>query len=287
MKKYVFFMMATTIMAINVFAQDPGGHVRRPIKKQPTTTDTTPTKERRMPKKDRIQKPSKPSSEAVIQRLIKNMVLVEGGTFTMGSSQKDDVWTRGKPRHEVTVSSFMICKFEVTQEEWQAVMGNNPSFYKGAKLPVNGISWYECQEFIRKLNSMTEKHFRLPTEAEWEYAARGGKKSNGYIFAGGNNPDNVMWHIGNKRGKLHAVGLKRPNELGLYDMSGNILEWCQDWYEKKYNTDNKTNPKGPENGKEKVLRGGDIHCGYDICGVSDRFYYSPDYGSSTGFRLAE
>ncbi len=165
----------------------------------------------------------------VIQNLIRSMVYVEGGTFWMGATPEPAI--EDPDDKEVglkkTVSSFYICNHEVTQEEWHAVMGNNPSFFRGERLPVDSVSWDDCQVFIKKLNEMTGKQFRLPTEAEWEFAARGGNKSHGYIFSGSNELDAVAWNPENSDSKTHVVATKQPNELGLYDMSGNVGEWCE------------------------------------------------------------
>ncbi len=161
------------------------------------------------------------------------MVLVEGGTFTMGCTdeQVGDCNDDEKPAHQVTVSNFQIGKYEVTQAEWKAVMGNNPSEFKNCDhCPVHLVSWNDVQEFIKKLNQKTGKNYRLPTEAEWEYAARGGQKSNKTEFAGSQNLDAVGWYDHNSDSKPHPVGGKAPNELGIYDMSGNVWEWCADWY---------------------------------------------------------
>ena len=213
----------------------------------------------------------------VIRSLINNMVRVEGGTFTMGatSEQGSDADSDEKPAHQVTLSSFNIGKYEVTQEEWQAVMGSNPSGFKGVKHPVENVSWNDCQEFIRKLNSMTGKHFRLPTEAEWEYAARGGNKSRGYKYAGSNDHGSVAWYDGNSGSKTHDVGQKQPNELGLYDMSGNVWEWCQDW-KGSYSSGSQTNPTGPSSGSYRVIRGGSWRSSAGYCRVALRSYYTPD-----------
>ena len=183
------------------------------------------------------------------------MVRVEGGTFTLGttSGQSSDAWDDEPPAHSVTLSTYYIGETEVTQELWQEVMGSNPSHFKGSRRPVEMVSWEECQDFIRRLNQRTGKNFRLPTEAEWEYAARGGKKSYGYKFAGGNNLNDVAWYGSED---THKVGLKRANELGLYDMSGNVYEWCQDWYYKTYPSSSQTNPTGPLSGSCRVVRGG-------------------------------
>lgn len=184
------------------------------------------------------------------------MVYVPGGTFTMGatSEQESDAWILEKPTHQVTLSSFCIGQTEVTQELWQAVMGTNPSKFKGSKLPVECVSWDDCQDFIRKLNNQTGQNFRLPTEAEWEYAARGGK-SGGTKYAGSYNLDDVAWYAGNSGSQTHDVATKRANSLGIYDMSGNVWEWCQDWYS-AYSSSSQTNPQGPSTGSDRVLRGG-------------------------------
>ncbi len=227
--------------------------------------------------------------DPIIQNLMDNMVHVEGGTFTMGatSEQGDDADADEKPAHRVTLSSFSIGKYEVTQEEWQAVMGNNPSNFKGAKRPVEQVSWDDCQEFIRKLNAMTGKQFRLPTEAEWEYAARGGSQSRGYKYAGSNNLDNVAWYYSNASSQTHDVGGKQPNELGLYDMSGNVWEWCQDWYG-DYSSSTQANPRGASSGSNRVYRGGVWNYDARYCRVSLRYYFTPDYrGYYHGLRLAQ
>ncbi|MBR1476259.1 MAG: SUMF1/EgtB/PvdO family nonheme iron enzyme [Muribaculaceae bacterium] len=186
------------------------------------------------------------------------MVAVEGGTFTMGATaeQGNDVGSEEKPTHQVTLSAYSIGQTEVTQELWQAVMGDNPSYYTdNLQRPVEQVSWDDCQAFITKLNQMTGKNFRLPTEAEWEYAARGGNKSQGYKYAGSNNVDDVAWYDGNSGMETHHVATKAPNELGLYDMSGNVWEWCQDWFG-NYSSDAQTNPTGPTSGSYCVTRGG-------------------------------
>ena len=184
------------------------------------------------------------------------MVRVDGGTFTMGATKEQGSNNSNqRPVHKVTLSTYYIGQTEVTQELWQAVMGSNPSKFKGSNLPVENVSWNECQQFISKLNKITGRKFRLPTEAEWEFAARGGNASRGYKFAGSNDPNAVAWHEGNSGKKTHAVGTKNPNELGLYDMSGNVWEWCQDWYG-SYSSSAQTNPKGASSGTDHLNRGG-------------------------------
>ena len=223
-----------------------------------------------------------------------NMVKVAGGTFQMGatSEQGSAAESNEKPVHQVTLSDYYIGETEVTQELWQAVMGSNPSFHTGSwQLPVEEVSWNDCQTFITKLNALTGMNFRLPTEAEWEFAARGGNSSQGYICSGSDYIGVVAWFGYNSNCKPHEVGTKAPNELGLYDMSGNVQEWCQDWYG-SYSSSAQTNPTGPSTGSYRVNRGGSWNDGYDlddlrICRVSDRSYDSPDdrYGD-LGLRLA-
>ena len=216
------------------------------------------------------------AQRTVLQRLIDNMVKVEGGSFTMGatSEQGGDAYESEKPAHIVTLSDYYIGKYEVTQEEWRAVMGNNPSYFKGDNLPVEQVCWNDCQEFIKKLNSMTGLNFSLPTEAQWEYAARGGKHSNGYKYSGSNNIDDVAWYSSNSSSQTHQVGTKRANELGLYDMSGNVYEWCQDWYG-SYSSSSQTNPTGSSSGSSRVNRGGSWGIIAWICRVSFRGYGTP------------
>ena len=186
-----------------------------------------------------------------------DMVKVEAGTFMMGAtSEMKDPYDDEKPVHQVTLTNdYYMGKYEVTQALWQAVMGKNPSYFKGDNLPVNYVRWKDCQRFISKLNSMTGRKFRLPTEAEWEYAARGGKKSRGYQYSGSSNISDVAWYDGNSGDKTHPVGTKQANELGIYDMTGNVLEWCQDWYGSYYSS-SQTNPTGATSGSRHVNRGG-------------------------------
>ena len=216
-----------------------------------------------------------------------DMVRVEAGTFTMGATAEmkhpdDDE----KPVHQVTLTNdYYIGKYEVTQALWQTVMGNNPSRFKGDNLPVEKVSWDDCSEFISKLNTITGKTFRLPTEAEWEYAARGGKKSRGYQYSGSNNISDVAWYDGNSGNKTHAVGSKQANELGIYDMTGNVWEWCQDW-KGSYSSSSQTNPTGADSGSYRVIRGGSWGHAARSCRSSYRFNGTPDSrGSNLGLRL--
>ena len=217
------------------------------------------------------------------------MIHVKGGTFMMGATpeQKGDAFSDESPVHEVKLSDFSIGEMQVTQELWEAVMGSNPSWFYGNKLPVDWVSWNDCQEFIRELNEKTKRNFRLPTEAEWEYAARGGNKSQGYKYAGSNNLDEVAWYVENSGNKTQEVGLKKPNELGLYDMSGNVWEWCNDWYD-DYSSSSQNNPQGPSFGSFRVYRGGSWRGIARSCRVSNRYAYSPDYRYyGLGLRLAQ
>jgi formylglycine-generating enzyme required for sulfatase activity len=213
------------------------------------------------------------------------MVFVEGGTFQMGSSSGE---SDEKPVHLVTLSSFKIGKYEVTQEQWKAVMGSNPSFFSGCdNCPVESVSWNDVQEFIRKLNAQTGKDYRLPTEAEWEFAAKGGKQSRGYTYSGSNDLGSVAWYDDhNGENKTHPVGSKQGNELEIYDMTGNVWEWCSDWHG-PYSSYNETNPTGASSGQYRVLRGGSwrgsSHANHrneirDRCIPNCHYYWS-------GFRL--
>jgi len=229
------------------------------INKQGNETSPPPT--------TRNRSQSKPQNvsltrEAAIREIESNMVRVEGGTFQMGSEKgRDDE----KPVHSVTLSTFEIGKYPVTQRQWEAVMGNNPSRFNNCpECPVEKVSWEDAQKFIQQLNEYTAGGYRLPTEAEWEFAARGGNQSQGYAYAGSNDLDAVGWYwknsgdkpldgewdwgkIEKNNSRIHPVGQKQPNALGIYDMSGNVWEWCQDWYD-KYPSGPLKNPTGPESG---------------------------------------
>ena len=217
-----------------------------------------------------------------------DMVKVEAGTFMMGAtSEMKDPSSDEKPLHQVTLTNdYYMGKYEVTQALWRAVMGSNPSYFKGDNLPVEMVSWNDCQEFISKLNSLTGRKFRLPTEAEWEYAARGGKKSRGYQYSGSNSISDVAWYDGNSGSKPHPVGTKQANELGIYDMTGNVWEWCSDWYG-SYSSSSQTNPTGSDSGLCRVCRGGCWSGNARRCCLSCRFDCTPGYRFSFhGLRLA-
>ena len=236
-----------------------------------------------------VGKPLKGDEETItVNGVSFKMIKVEGGTFTMGATpeQVDDAYDDEKPAHQVTLSSYYIGETEVTQALWEAVMGSNPSYNQGSNLPVEKVSWNDCQEFISNLNALTGMAFRLPTEAEWEFAARGGNKSIGYKYSGSNNAYDVAWFYGNSGGKSHVVRTKLHNELGVYDMSGNVWEWCQDCLS-DYSSSPQTNPKGPSSGSFRVYRGGSWGSDAGRCRVSSRSYDAPGYrGDYLGFRLA-
>ena len=254
--------------------------------------------------KDEPVNPDEPKTENfTVNGVTFTMVGVEGGTFTMGATaeQGSDAFDVELPTHEVTLSSFGIGQTEVTQALWQAVMGNNPSYFSSRnnydtnlQRPVEFVSWNDCQTFITKLNQLTGKMFRLPTEAEWEFAARGGNKSLGYKYSGSNDLDDVALYwfsipsevVDKSEYGTQTVATKAPNELGLYDMSGNVWEWCQDWLD-RYSSDAQTNPVGPSTGYSRVMRGGSwLNQAYS-CSVSYRAGNDPTRTSDCiGLRLA-
>ena len=215
------------------------------------------------------------------------MILVDGGTFSMGatSEQGEDAYEDESPAHQVTLSSFYIGETEVSQALWDAVMDKNYSTNRNPSNPVTMVSWQDCQVFVNKLNQRTGQKFRLPTEAEWEFAARGGNKSQGYKYSGSNNVGEVAW-CGNNRGDSHSIKSKKANELGLYDMSGNVWEWVQDkWGD--YPSSAQTNPTGASSGYSRVFRGGSYFHFEEYCRVSKRYYDAPDSRYAyLGFRLA-
>ena len=217
------------------------------------------------------------------------MVKVDGGSFDMGATdeQAADAYSNEFPVHRVTLSPYYIGKTEVTQGLWKAVMGTNPSSVRGVELPVGGVSWNDCMKFIEKLNELTGLSFRLPTEAEWEFAARGGKKSRGYIYSGSNDINTVAWYYDNACYSFgRCVALKAPNELGVYDMCGNNYEWCADYYG-DYTADSQVNPQGPATGTDRVIRSGSWYTPADQCRNSSRVCGGPDETAvHIGFRLA-
>ena len=253
-----------------------------------TTTSTTSVSKPK-PKPKPRHAPSAPAASKTFTAngVSFKMIRVDGGTFTMGatSEQESDAESDEKPAHQVTLSTYYIAETEVTQELWQAVMGSNPSNFKGANRPVECVSWDDSKAFISELNSLTGKNFRLPTEAEWEFAARGGNKTQGYKYSGSNSLGNVAWYTDNSGKETHPVKQKSPNELGLYDMSGNVGEWCQDWFG-SYSSSSQTNPTGASSGSYRVIRGGSWGSDARFCRVSVRYDCTPGYRSNyLGLRL--
>lgn len=222
------------------------------------------------------------------------MIKIEHGSFTMGATpEMEEPYDDEKPVHEVTISKdYYMGEIQVTQALWHAVMGDNPSYFKDdvmvKKHPVDTVSWNDCQEFIKKLNNLTGKQFRLPTEAEWEFAARGGNKSRHTQYSGSDDIDPVAWYDGNSRSQTHPVAKKSPNELGLYDMSGNVWEWCNDRYADDYYANSPSvDPQGPSSGSDRVFRGGSWRSNPGNCRSSLRSWFNPEGRSDGfGFRLA-
>lgn len=272
------------LVAVTVSAQ---GIIRRPAATKPKPTVRKPQSRgssavRPKPAHPKKEDPINSLAEPLrshLKKLMADMVLVEGGTYMMGNPDRDrnDEYAKDVP-HEVTLSSFYICKYEVTEALWTAVMGCNPSDHKlGDNYPVERVNWYDCQDFVEKLSELTGRHFRLPTEAEWEYAARGGKRSRGYRYSGSYALDEIGWHVGNAHYYKREVGTKKPNELGLYDMTGNVSEWCQDKLDiEYYHHSPSINPQGPDRSTYKdnrCFRGGSV-CDddkYDRLKVYTRF----------------
>lgn len=207
------------------------------------------------------------------------VVRVSGGTFTMGNNEARGMkvnYDASKPEHRVTVGDYYIGRYEVTQAQWVAVMGENPSKAAGNdSLPVEQVSWEEAQQFCALLSQMTGRRFRLPTEAEWEYAARGGRYSQATVFSGAAAMANVGWYCVNSEGHTHLVGQLKANELGLYDMSGNVSEWCSDWMA-PYGDGEQLDPQGPRSGESRILRGGHYNSTSPGCTVYDRSWYLPN-----------
>jgi sulfatase modifying factor 1 len=227
------------------------------------------------------------------------MIYVKGANFYMGCDDPayhDDKYANERPLHRVHIGSYYIGKYEVTNGEWRAVMGIYPPAYNGVDYgnktcddcPVVKVSWDDVQEFIRRLNKKTGKTYRLPTETEWEYASRGGNYTKNYKYSGSNTLNEVGWW-GKRNGATHPVGTKKPNELSIYDMSGNAIEWCEDWYGEDYYSGviDATDPKGPEKGTQRVVRGGSFFTDDDPCRSVFRSFFVPDTRQwDLGFRLA-
>jgi formylglycine-generating enzyme required for sulfatase activity len=282
MKVIILFMLSLS------FSFTTLGQVQmeKPVRKEPKVDN--PQK----PKTPQVSKPA-PQDKPVSTDI--PLVYVSGGTFTMGctAEQGSDCYDNEKPAHRVTIDDYYIGKYEVTQAQWKEVMGDNPSSFKGNNLPVEEVSWddivgksgdymtirniqYYADGFIYKLNKLTGKQYRLPTEAEWEYAARGGTGSRGYKYSGDNVLGNVAWYKDNSGDKTHPVGTKSSNELGIYDMSGNVDEWCSDW-KGEYSSSSQTN----------ATRGGSWLTIVRFSRVSYSYFLTPSIiGYTLGFRLA-
>ena len=215
------------------------------------------------------------------------MIWVEGGEFMMGcTSEQGSCDSDEQNVRRVTVDGFYIGMLEVTQSQWEKVVGTNPSNWRGADLPVENVSWNDAMEFCRLLSNKTGKTYTLPTEAQWEYAARGGKKNEGTKYAGSNMIDAVAWYTDNSGSRTHTCGTKRSNALGLYDMSGNVWEWCKDWYSSSYTSYDTNNPAGPSSGSGRVLRGGSWSDNAANCRVANRGSNTPaNRYSFNGFRV--
>lgn len=216
------------------------------------------------------------------------MVKVEAGTFMMGhTAEMEGTGFDSKPSHKVTLTNnYYMGKYEVTQKIWNAIMGLNPSKVKGDYLPVSNVSWTDCQKFINKLNNITGRNFRLPTEAEWEFAARGGNNSKKYRYSGSNVLSDVAWFGEINKDSPHLVGSKKSNELGIFDMSGNVYEWCSDWYE-NFSEYSHTDPIGAVVGTKRVIKGGGWTVPQQRCQPSDRLDAYPILELKiAGFRLA-
>ncbi|MBI4946554.1 MAG: formylglycine-generating enzyme family protein [Bacteroidetes bacterium] len=216
------------------------------------------------------------------------MIYVEGGTFQMGCTSEQNNCGDDEKAHSVTLSSFYIGKYEVTQKQWRDIMEANPSKFNDCdNCPVEQVSWNDIQDFLQRLNAKTGKKYILPTEAQWEYAARGGNKRKGYLYSGSNNIDDVAWYSSNSGSKTHPVGQKKSNELNIYDMTGNVWEWCSDWYDEKYYKNSPANnPQGVNSGSYRVYRGGSWDLEARYCRVAIRDLNYPDYRFSIGLRLA-
>lgn len=314
----------TSISFLEYLRLFPNGNYASNAKKAITILETIATNQKKI--KDSIENASRNQKTAIIltqkqktnasemnkvlAEIAANMVTISSDTFMMGCPYyyRPPTWDDYKsgkevrfgecgqnenPAHKVKLSSFLISKYEVTQDQWYALMGYNPSKYHGcAKCPVEMVSWEEIQHFIKKLNELTNENYRLPTEAEWEYAARGGnsQREKRRIYAGGENLSLVGWFYDNSDQKPHPVGQKKPNDFGLYDMSGNILEYCQDWYKRYYYANSPIqDPKGPSYGTVHVTRGGSFLSGGLFCRITERGSIPEKYDRAAflGFRLAK
>ncbi|HRP32995.1 MAG TPA: formylglycine-generating enzyme family protein [Agriterribacter sp.] len=264
----VLVVILSVVLTNAVMAQDSGG--RKNKKKKKDTKSELPA-----------------VNQGLLDSLAADFVWVTGGKFIMGDYGGD---ADEKPAYEVTVDGFAISKYPVTQRQWAAIMGSNPSQFTGCdQCPVDMVSWDDAQRFIEILNKVSGKNYALPTEAEWEYAAKGGLKTRGFRYSGSDDINAVGWFTGNSGRHPHPVGEKAPNELGLYDMTGNVWEWCRDWYNKNYyELRESNNPTGPSSGSGRVRRGGSWFTQEVSCRTSTRNSVKQDYkDDSGGFRLVQ
>lgn len=264
----VLVVILSVVLTNAVMAQDSGG--RKNKKKKKDTKSELPA-----------------VNQGLLDSLAADFVWVTGGKFIMGDYGGD---ADEKPAYEVIVDGFAISKYPVTQRQWTAIMGSNPSQFTGCdQCPVDMVSWDDAQRFIEILNEVSGKNYALPTEAEWEYAAKGGLKTRGFRYSGSDDINAVGWFTGNSGRHPHPVGEKAPNELGLYDMTGNVWEWCRDWYNKNYyELRESNNPTGPSSGSGRVRRGGSWFTQEVSCRTSVRNSVKQDYkDDSGGFRLVQ
>jgi formylglycine-generating enzyme required for sulfatase activity len=274
----------------------PPTPIPEPVKESPTATTPIPEPVKESPTVTNPKPEPVKESPTAADPFAAQMVLIQGGTFMMGSPESEADRSNNEYQHQVSVSSFKMSKYEVTQAQWEAIMGNNPGYFKGcAQCPVENVSWDDIQDFLQRLNAKTGKNYRLPTEAEWEYAARGGTSTPFYTGNclstdqanyDGNYPYQTCAK-GKYRGKTTPVGSYAPNKYGLYDLHGNVWEWCSDWYGKDYyNNSPANNPKGPSTGSSRVLRGGSWGNDARYCRSAIRNRSSPSYRIDyDGFRL--
>lgn len=267
--KYLIFLLPLLVFANHLAAQQD-------------------SKKKKRKSKDRKHLILPTVSQGLLDSIAGDMVWVTGGSFIMGSDISED---DERPAYEVVIDGFAMSRYPVTQRQWTVIMGHNPSDFPGCdQCPVDNVSWNDAQAFIETLNEITGKKYVLPTEAEWEYAAKGGRGGAGNLrYAGSNDIDSVGWYAGNSGRMPHPVGQKKPNELGLYDMSGNVWEWCHDWYAKYYYEQNESNnPPGPSSGSGRVRRGGSWFTQSTSCKATTRNNVRQDYFDNIGgFRLAQ
>ncbi len=305
------WLAVVMLMLVVVPSFGQGTLVTRPQRKTETkpaepAKPSEPKQKQDHKKKTGMTKPQKParpvsshpaivhSQQWAVDRILANMVRIEGGQLMIGvaNATTEGASQDNVPAHEVSLSPYYLGKYEVTEEEWQLIVGNNPSDKSNGIMvsntcPVDNVSWDECQQFVEKLAQLTGKPFRLPSEAEWEFAARGGVASD-FLFAGMADIERCGWYVGNSSRVKHPVGQKEPNQLGLYDMTGNVREWCQDYYGPDYYAHSPSlNPQGPNEGSRRIIRGGSFNNQDEACVVTYRAYSSPDNKNKfTGLRLA-